>query len=73
MNAIENALQKGKTAILLVPEISLTPQVFGLLTNRFGDNVAILHSGLSSGERFDEWKKIKENKVKIVILITFPQ
>lgn len=67
LNAIEKALQNGKTAILLVPEISLTPQVFGLLSARFGKNVAVLHSGLSSGERFDEWKRIESGEAKVVV------
>ena len=52
---------------MLVPEISLTPQIVDRFVNRFGDNVAILHSGLSDVERYDEYRKIKENKVKIVV------
>ena len=67
MNIISYVLEMGKTAIMLVPEISLTPQIVDRFVNRFGDNVAILHSGLSDVERYDEYRKIKENKVKIVV------
>ena len=67
MNVIDRALEQGKTAILLVPEISLTPQVFGHLTNRFGEKVAVLHSGLSRGERFDEWNRIQNGKAQVVV------
>ena len=64
---IENALGQGKTAIMLVPEISLTPQVLKFMRATFGDLVAILHSGLSQGERFDEWKRLKKGDAKIAI------
>lgn len=64
---IEDALAKGKTAIMLVPEISLTPQIFGLFKARFGQQIAILHSGLSTGERFDEWTRIFNGDAKVVI------
>ena len=67
MHIIENAINLGKTAIMLVPEISLTPQIVDRFINFFGDNVAILHSGLSNGEKYDEYQKIKEGKVKIVV------
>ena len=67
MHVISKVIEQGKTAILLVPEISLTPQVMGNFKARFGDNVALLHSGLSDGERFDEWQRIREGEVKIVI------
>lgn len=60
-------LNKGKTAIALVPEISLTPQMVDRFLARFGDVIAVLHSKLSTGERYDEWKKIKSGKAKIVI------
>ena len=59
MNIIERVINNGKTALMLVPEISLTPQIVDRFVNRFGDNVAILHSGLSDGERYDEYRKIK--------------
>ena len=67
LQLIARVISKNKSAIMLVPEISLTPQMTNRFLARFGDNIAILHSKLSSGERFDEWKKIKEGKAKIVI------
>lgn len=67
MSTIEKVLQKGKTAIMLVPEISLTPQVLANFKARFGDKVALLHSALSAGERFDEWKRILMGDAQIVI------
>lgn len=67
MNIIEQVINNRKTAIMLVPEISLTPQIVDRFVNKFGDSVAILHSGLSDSERFDEYRKIKEGSVKIVV------
>lgn len=67
LQVIENALKNNKTAILLVPEIGLTPQLFKRFKERFGESVAILHSGLSYGERLDEWLKIKRGEAKVVI------
>ena len=67
INCIKNALNNGKTAIMLVPEISLTPQMFARFKNAFGDTVAILHSGLSNGQRFDEWNRLRSGEAKIVI------
>ena len=64
---IEEILKKGKEAILLVPEISLTPQVTEIFKKRFGKVVAILHSSLSDGEKYDEWRKIERKEVSIVI------
>ncbi len=64
---IEEVLRQGKEAILLVPEISLTPQVVEIFKKRFGKVVAILHSGLSNGEKYDEWRKIERKEVSIVI------
>ena len=64
---IENVLKYKKTAIVLVPEISLTPQMIDRFLARFGNCLAVLHSKLSIGERYDQWKKIKEGKAKIVI------
>lgn len=64
---IEEVLRRGKEAILLVPEISLTPQVVEIFKKRFGKIVAILHSGLSNGEKYDEWRKIERKEVSIVI------
>lgn len=67
MNVIEKVIQLGKTAIMLVPEISLTPQIVERFVRRFGDDVAILHSGLSDGEKYDEYRKILSKKVHIVV------
>lgn len=67
MHCIENALKNGKTAIMLVPEISLTPQISGIFRARFGDKVAILHSGLSHGERYDEWRRLLLGEASIAI------
>ncbi len=67
MHIIAKVVSEGKSAILLVPEISLTPQVLSIFRARFGDIVSILHSGLSNGERFDEWKRILFGQAKIVI------
>ena len=64
---IEKILKQNKEAILLVPEISLTPQTVKIFKQNFGKVVAILHSGLSDGEKYDEWRKIEEGKVSIVI------
>lgn len=67
MQSIEYALTLGKTAVVLVPEISLTPQAVSRFKSRFGDNVAIFHSALSMGERYDQWKRIKTGGADIVI------
>ena len=67
MHVIEKALESGKTAIMLVPEISLTPQMLGLFRARFGDGVAILHSGLSDGERTDEWTRLRTGEAKVAL------
>ena len=67
MQLIESKINDGKTAIVLVPEISLTPQMVDRFLARFGECIAVLHSKLSVGERYDEWKKIKEGRAKIVI------
>ncbi len=67
IECIKNALKQGKTAIMLVPEISLTPQMLTRFRNAFGDTVAILHSMLSSGERYDEWYRLKNGDAKIAI------
>ena len=65
--AIEQALANHQTALFLVPEISLTYQTVARLVGRFGDQVAILHSGLSMGERYDEWRKIRNNHARVVV------
>ncbi len=67
MNIIEEALKQEKSAIMLVPEISLTPQIVGKFMARFGDVISILHSKLSDSERYDEYRKITQGKSKIVI------
>lgn len=67
MNIIEEALKEGKSAIMLVPEISLTPQIVGKFISRFGNVVAVLHSKLSDTERYDEYRKITSNEAQIVI------
>lgn len=67
LQLVEKMLEKDKDSIILVPEISLTPQTINRFVGRFGNNVAILHSKLSQGERFDQWRMIKEGKVKIVV------
>lgn len=64
---IEKVLAEGGTAIMLVPEISLTPQVLGIFRARFGDSVALLHSGLNASERYDEWKRLKDGRARIAI------
>ena len=67
LQLVEEMIKLNKESIILVPEISLTPQTIDRFVGRFGDLVAVLHSKLSYGERFDEWRKIKEGKVKIVV------
>ncbi len=67
MQLIERVLSSGKTAIVLVPEISLTPQMTDRFLGRFGDCLAILHSVLSQGERQDEWQRIKSGEARVVI------
>ena len=64
---IQRCLEQGKTAMLLVPEIALTPQLLGLLAAYFGDAVAVLHSSLSAGERYDQWKRVKTGDAKVVV------
>ena len=67
MSVIEKVVSSGKEAIMLVPEISLTPQIVGKFISRFGNIISILHSKLSDNERYDEYRKITEGKSKIVI------
>ena len=67
LNLINKTINAGKTAIMLVPEIALTPQMLKQLRARFGDNAAILHSGLSAGERFDEWWRLRNGEARIAI------
>ena len=67
MTCIEQVVAAGRGAIMLVPEISLTPQTMQRFRGRFGDNVALLHSGLSAGERYDEWLRILRGQARIVV------
>jgi len=67
LQAIEAVLRKGKSAIVLVPEISLTPQAVERFTSRFGANVAVVHSGLTGSVRYSEWKRIKDGEARIVV------
>lgn len=67
LQTIQKVLEEGKEAIVLVPEISLTPQMTERFRSRFGEQVAVMHSGLSVGEKYDEWRKIQQGKVKVAI------
>lgn len=67
LQAMAHALQQGKTALLMVPEISLTPQIAERVRARFGSQVAVLHSGLSAGERYDEWRRIERGEAQVVV------
>lgn len=67
MNLMDTVLEKGKQVLVLVPEISLTPQMLNLFIRRYGNRVAVIHSGLSIGERMDEWKRIRRGEASIVI------
>ncbi|MBO7208356.1 MAG: primosomal protein N' [Clostridia bacterium] len=67
LQIIEYVLNQGKQAIVLVPEISLTPQTVERFVGRFGEQVSVLHSGLSNGERYDEWQRILNNQVNVVV------
>ncbi|GER65573.1 primosomal protein N' [Weizmannia acidilactici] len=67
LQSIQEVLNEGKEAIVLVPEISLTPQMVHRFKSRFGNDVAVLHSGLSIGEKYDEWRKITRKEAKVVV------
>lgn len=67
LQTIAKALADGKTALMLVPEISLTPQIVNRVRRRFGSKVAVLHSGLSNGERYDEWRRIERGEAQVVV------
>ncbi|MGG0657882.1 primosomal protein N' [Rummeliibacillus pycnus] len=67
LQAIQEAINHGQEAIVLVPEISLTPQMTERFRARFGDLVAVMHSGLSQGEKYDEWRKIGRGEVKVAV------
>jgi len=67
LRAIEQVLKQDSSAIVLVPEISLTPQAVGRFRSRFGERVAVLHSALASGERFDQWQRVMHGEADVVI------
>lgn len=67
MRMVRQTLEQGKSAIVLVPEISLTPQMIERFKGRFGRDVALFHSKLSDGERFDEWFRVKEGKARLIV------
>lgn len=67
LRLIDEVIASGRQVIVMVPEISLTPQMMSIFKGRYGDEVAIFHSALSIGERRDEYKRVKENKVKIAV------
>ena len=67
LQAIKHSVNRGKSALVLVPEISLTPQMVSRFVSRFGKRIAILHSGLSVGEKYDQWARIMNNEADIVI------
>lgn len=67
LKLIRRALEQGRTAMVLVPEIALTPQLLSIFTSHFGEKVAVLHSSLRAGERYDEWKRVKTGRAKVVL------
>ncbi len=67
LKLIRQALDRGKSAMVLVPEIALTPQLLHLFTSHFGDATAVMHSSLRSGERYDEWKRLRSGQARVVI------
>lgn len=67
LHAISKALSQGRNALMLVPEISLTPQMVRQVKARFGNQVAVLHSALSEGEKYDEWRRIRRSETKVVV------
>ena len=67
LKLIDRCLHQGRSAMLLVPEIALTPQLLALLAAHFGDQVAVLHSSLAAGERYDQWKRVKSGQAKVIV------
>ncbi len=67
LKLIQHALDRQETAMLLVPEIALTPQLLSLLAGHFGDQVAVLHSSLAAGERYDQWKRVRAGEARVVV------
>jgi len=64
---IRQTLDRGKSAMLLVPEIALTPQLLGLMAAHFGQQTAVLHSSLSAGERYDQWKRVRSGEARVIV------
>ncbi|WP_186564523.1 replication restart helicase PriA [Lawsonibacter celer] len=67
LKLIRQVLDRGRTAMVLVPEIALTPQLLRIFTSHFGDEVALLHSSLRAGERYDEWKRVRSGQARVVL------
>lgn len=67
ISLIQRVLSRGKTALVLVPEIALTPQLLRIFASYFGNEVAVLHSSLRAGERYDEWKRIRRGEARVVL------
>lgn len=67
LRLIQAVLERGHTAMVLVPEIALTPQLLRIFASHFGDDIAVLHSSLRAGERYDEWKRVRAGKARVVI------
>lgn len=67
IEVIRHAMTLGKTALILLPEIALTPQFVGVFRGYFGDEIAVLHSGLTNGQKFDQWRRIQRGEVQIVV------
>ena len=67
LKLIRHCLENGKAALLLVPEIALTPQLLGLVAAHFGQSVAVLHSSLAAGERYDQWKRVRSGQATVVV------
>ena len=67
LRLIDEALARGRTAMVLVPEIALTPQLLRIFASHFGDDIAVLHSSLRAGERYDEWKRVRSGQARVVI------
>ena len=64
---IQQCLENGRSALLLVPEIALTPQLLGVMAAWFGDRVAVLHSSLGVGERYDQWKRVRSGEARVIV------
>ena len=67
IKTIQQVLDRGRTAMVLVPEIALTPQLLRVFTSHFGEQIAVLHSSLRAGERYDEWKRVRSGQARVVI------